>query len=268
MSTPDPHTSVFCQEESTRARNRTDIRMLLRQRAELASLEKAAAVNEMTMRVAHEIRNPLAAIQAVCGTLTMETADPGQRHRLGMLSDQVDRLASGLAGAVDGAREPHDDSIPIDLADLAHSLVNLLGFQSREDLGFRVRLGPNLACRLPRRGLTRSIYHLLRNAAEGCAGRDSGEIVLDCRLDGPQLRIQVIDDGPGLPPDLLTEGLRAYAAARPGRALGLCSVERFVNGVGGRLLLANRDTGGAQITMVLPTDCRVPVPPAADRGGA
>jgi nitrogen fixation/metabolism regulation signal transduction histidine kinase len=259
MNIPDPQTTVREQDEVMRARILAEIRMLLRQRAELAQLEKVAAVREKTMRVAHDIRNPLAAIQAVCGSLIMETEDPGQRRRLEMISNQVDRLASALAGAVDGAREPDDEPVPIDLADLAQSLVNLLDYQTREDLGFRVRLGPNLACRLPQRGLTRSLYHLLRNAAEACAGRDSGKIVLDCRLDNPQLRIQVIDNGPGLPPDLLAGGLRAYATARPGRALGLCSVERFVNGLGGRLLLKNRQSGGACVTIVLPADCHVPV---------
>lgn len=257
MNIPDPQATARGQSEPERIR--TEMRVLLNQRAELAQLEKVAAVEEKTMRVAHDLRSPLAAIQAVCDTLILESEDPEQLHRLRLINRQVEQLASLLAGALDATGDHDDAPETIDLHGLAQSLVNLLQYQTRDDLLFDIHLDRDLNCRLPPRGLTRSLYHLLRNAAEASMGREDGRIHLHCRRQGPRLDISVIDNGTGLPRDLLRQGVRAYSAARHGTALGLCSVERFVNGLGGHLLLRNRNSGGACVTMRLPADCRIPV---------
>jgi signal transduction histidine kinase len=265
MHVPDPQTTVPDEDAVLRARIRSEIRPLLNQQAELDRLETVAAVQEKTMRVVHDIRNPLAAIQAVCDALILEEDDPGQRRRLEMVNDEVGHLNKTLRGALAGTQESDEEPSPVDVDDLARSLVNLLGYQNGEDVIVRTRLETDLRCHLPRQGLTRSIHHLLLNASEACMRGNGGEIDLDCRRDGTQLRIEVVDNGPGLPPDLLRRGLRSYAAVRPGSALGLCSVERFAQELGGSLLLANRENGGARVTIILPADCRVPIAYAADQ---
>lgn len=257
MSILDPQATARGQAQ--RERIRDEMRVLLSQRAELAQLEKVAAVKEKTMRVAHDIRNPLAAIQAVCETLIIESDDPEQIQRLRLINSQVEQLAATLAGAVDATGDHDDAPETIDLPGLAESLINLLQYQTRDDLQFEIHLGNDLTCRLPPRGLTRSLYHLLHNAVEATMGCEQGRILLDCRREGPRLEISVMDNGTGLPPDLLRQGVRAYSAARGGTALGLCSVERFVIGLGGQLLLRNPETGGARVTMRLPADCHIPV---------
>ena len=76
------------------------------------------------------------------------------------------------------------------------------------------------------------------------------------------LFIQVQDNGPGLPDELLEKGLRAYASAQPGRALSLCSVERFTRNLNGRLELSNLEAGGARAAITLPLDAhRMPGSP-------
>jgi hypothetical protein len=67
------------------------------------------------MRIAHDIRNPLAAIQAVCDTLILETDDPEQLHRLRLINRQVAQLATMLAGAVDATCDDDDAPEIIDL---------------------------------------------------------------------------------------------------------------------------------------------------------
>jgi two-component system C4-dicarboxylate transport sensor histidine kinase DctB len=231
------------------------VQALLDQRAELAHLEKAAALKERTMRVAHDIRNPLATIQAVCSSLILETDDTHQRERLELISAQVERLAATLAVAVEGAGDADDAPVPVDLRDLASSLVNLLQYQTRGSIHFAIRIDPDLHCRAPERGLTRSLYHLLRNAAEAVLGRPAAQVIVDAHRTGGELEIAVRDNGPGLPPALLEQGLRIYSAAQSGSALGLCSVERFLRGLGGKLLFGERATGGAEVRMLLPVDC-------------
>ncbi len=229
--------------------------MLLSQHSNLAQWEKEAAVKEKSMRMAHDIRNPLAVIQAVCASLLLETEDPEQRERLRLISGQVDQLASALTGAVDGEIGPDDGATTLYLQHLCVSLVNLLRYRAGENVEFRIQVEPDLCCRLPERELTRSLYHLLSNAVDAVNRRGGGRVQITCRADGARLAIEVADNGPGLPPELVDKGPRRYAAERPGTALGLCSVERFVRNLDGRLTLGCSEAGGALIGLDLPIDC-------------
>jgi signal transduction histidine kinase len=173
-----------------------------------------------------------------------------------MIIKLVDQLATMLSGAVDQGHDHDDVMIPIDLAELVHSMANLLQYQSCNSTDIQLDLTPNLRCRLPARGLTRSLYQLLYNALEATRHLQSAEIRLTCRNLGGLLQIQILDNGPGLPRELLEKGLRNYASAHPGAALGLCSVERFAAGLGGRLELKTRDNGGTCVSLWLPVECR------------
>jgi signal transduction histidine kinase len=255
MNIPDPDKSVRAPDDTLHECIRTEVRALLSQSSDLAHLEKVAAVKEKTLRMVHEIRNPLATIQAICSSLLLETEDPEKRERLQLINSQVDRLASALSESVYGAKDPHGTPSFVDLGDLAASLVRLLQYQTDDDLVFRIEVEPSLRCWLPERALSRSLFALLRNATDAVTGQDGGQVHLACRQGDAHVEIEVTDNGPGLPPQLLKEGLRAYAAA--GSTLGLCSVERFVRSLDGRLLFAESETGGALVRMVLPVDCHV-----------
>lgn len=248
--------TMFCEQDfALRERIRTEVRELLSERETLADLEKEAAVRENTMRVAHDIRNPLATIGAVCGSLILETQDPEQRERLKLISNQVDQLALALNTAVDGSDSAGDPPVSLNVGDLARSLVNLMQHQTADEVVFHLFLEPDLACRLPELGLTRSLYQLVRNATEALSGRRGDQVLLDCRKDGRHLEIRVLDNGPGLPRELIEGGLRVFSSTRSGRALGLSSVDRFARVLGGHLEFSNRESGGAQVCLVLPVNC-------------
>jgi len=255
MNTRDQKATLHDQDNALEERIRAEIRLLLQQRTELARMEKQAALKERTMRVAHDIRNPLATIQAVCGSLILEAENSDQRDRLEVISNQVNELVSRLAGVVDGSRDLDEGPTLVDVGDLARSLVNLVRYQTREDLVFHLNFGAELRCRLPESGLTRSLYHLLWNAAEALSDRPGGEIHVTCLRNGTQLEIHVVDNGPGLPSELLEKGVRGLTTTRAGSGFGLSTVQRFVEGLSGRLAFRNREGAGAQVSMLLPADC-------------
>jgi len=251
MNHPDPETAVLDQDTQLRERIRAEVKALLNQQKNLSHLEQNAAMQEKIRRMSHAIRNPLATIQAVCSSLILETEDSEQLERLQMINAQVDQLSELLTGAVDRVQDPEEHS-DIDLGELTRALVNLLQYQASTDLDIQLHLPRNLQCTLPVRALTRSLYQLLHNALEATQALSPAVVQLRCFSDDTHVEIHVLDNGPGFPATLLELGLRAYAAANPGSALGLCSVERFASGLGGRLELKNRDTGGAWVRLLLP----------------
>jgi signal transduction histidine kinase len=201
MNIPDPDTSVRAPDDALLECIRAEVRALLSQRSSLADSEKAAAVKEKTLRVAHDIRNPLATIQAVCSSLLLETEDPERRERLQLINNQVGRLASVLSESVDRTTGPDEPPVSVNLGNLASSLVSLLQYQTDDDLVFRVQVEPGLCCRLPERDLSRSLYELLRNATDAVTGQDNPQVQLACRRADARVEIEVTDNGPGLPPN-------------------------------------------------------------------
>jgi two-component system NtrC family sensor kinase len=74
--------------------------------------------------------------------------------------------------------------------------------------------------------------------------------------------IQVNDEGPGFPEEMLRAGIRPFATGRAGgTGLGLAMVRRFVRDIDGELLLENRTPHGGRVTLRL--SCR-PVAEAGD----
>jgi K+-sensing histidine kinase KdpD len=80
----------------------------------------------------------------------------------------------------------------------------------------------------------------------------------DATLGQSAVRIQIADDGPGIPPEqrqaVLLPGVRGSAAANtPGHGLGLASAVQALSEVGGTLRLSEREGGGTVVTVTIPT---------------
>ena len=104
--------------------------------------------------------------------------------------------------------------------------------------------------------LRQVIHNLLTNAAK-YAGAD-GPIVVRLSEEGGWLRLEVIDQGPGLgsqPHDLFQLFHRSPNAARmaPGSGIGLYVAQQLVRAMGGTIEAGTRDEGGARFEVRLPT---------------
>jgi signal transduction histidine kinase len=113
-----------------------------------------------------------------------------------------------------------------------------------------------LACAVVRGGevtLHRVIENLARNACEG-DGREGAHRVRVhvAREDSGHLALRVEDDGRGFSADALARPIAGFQTTKPaGTGLGLFTAERLVDASGGRLTRANRDGGGAVVTVHL-----------------
>ena len=83
------------------SRVRAATETLLRQRIELSEADRLSAVGEMSARVAHELRNPLAGIQVGLANLLQDCSEPDQRERLQLIAAEVARMARLLDRALD-----------------------------------------------------------------------------------------------------------------------------------------------------------------------
>lgn len=226
---------------------------LLAHNRSLARADRLAAVGEMAAALAHELRNPLAGIQLALANLRHELADADAPARLELVGAEIGRITELLNGLLDQARLTPEAETPLALARLVAEVLALARYQVPAGVELVEDIPADLCCRLPETRLRQALLNLALNAAQ--AMPEGGTARFAARRDRGRLAISVSDQGPGFPEPLLRGGARPFASARPGgTGLGLASVRRLAQDLGGALRLENLTPRGARVTLLLPCD--------------
>src|SRR3546814_865303 len=99
--------------------------------------------------------------------------------------------------------------------------------------------------------LEQVLINLLQNAAEAMRGTNGARVTLRAHGDGPVL-IDICDNGPGIPADILPQLFTPFVTGRPdGLGLGLAIASDIMRGFGGTLTLIPSPLGGAGFRLTL-----------------
>jgi signal transduction histidine kinase len=233
-------------------------RTLLEQHRSLSNTERLAAVGEMMARIAHELRNPLAGVKLACTNLREELSQrlgsPEYNERIDMVTGEIDRIITMQNTLLDHSRHKPEPSRNITIARTVNDLIKLARYQIPSQIQLEQHIPDDIVCHLPEGLFRQSLLNLVLNAMQALGERE-GRITIEAILTDGSLRLDISDDGPGFPPDLLEYGIRAFITHRAeGTGLGLSMVQRFARTVGGNVMLSNRKPHGACVTLELP--CR------------
>lgn len=243
-------------EESAAAFNRA-IDDLASLRRRLAASERIAAWREIARHVAHEIKNPLAPIRAAIETLRRLRArnDPAfddyfdEATRTAL--DEVGRINHIVSEFTRFARLPPPNPADVDVVDVVRSVVTL-----HAGVGAKIafRHAPAPTVRADRDQLVQVVTNLLQNALDAVAGRAEPRVTVEVRPhDAHQVCIRVIDNGPGVAPELRARLFQPYATTKEhGTGLGLAIAHRLVVEHGGEIEYRDAEGGGAEFRVVLP----------------
>lgn len=203
--------------------------------------EKLAAMGRVSAGIAHEIRNPLAAI-AQANALLREDADGAEQQMLtAMVADNVERLKRLVDDVMEVA--PGIDATPrsIDLgaevgrivADWARTADVVLGVDSR----LRVDLpdGPITVLFDPEH-LRRVLVNLLDNARRHASQRPGAIALSMAPIGGGQVRLSLASDGAPIPPDVEPYLFEPFFSSRSrGTGLGLYICRELCERYGGSI---------------------------------
>ncbi|MEM9709735.1 MAG: ATP-binding protein [Pseudomonadota bacterium] len=221
----------------------------LADRLERAHSVKTAAKSAIGMAemLAHEIKNPLAGITGAAQLLSMNLAGDdreltdlivAETRRILALLDQVEQFGN--------LRPPERRAVNIhDLLDRARKSAEV-GFAAH--VKFIEEYDPSLPpTDVDGDQMLQVFLNLFKNAAEAAA-KEGGEIRIRTfydlalrlrRTDGTRglpLQVEIIDDGPGLPPDLAQEIFEPFVSGREnGTGLGLALVSKILSDHGGMI---------------------------------
>ncbi len=240
------------RQESLEKDVRAATQALLEQQRNLAAAERLAAIGEIAAGLAHELRNPLAAIQMTLTNLRKEIVNTEQVARVDLVIAELKRLARLLNDVLSDAHQAPEPMKVVSLSRVVKELLDLARYQLPEHVHTECNIAPSLSCRLPEDRLRQALLNLILNAAQALDGR-SGTVAIDARQTNNRLCLEIRDDGPGFPGDLLDAGIRPFVTGREhGTGLGLATVRRFVTDIGGELHISNRAPHGACVIINLP----------------
>ena len=225
---------------------------LLAQNHDLVRAERLAAVGELAAGLAHELRNPLAGIRVALHNLRTESRDQDTQHRFDLIISELERLSRHLNQLLDQARHQPEPLRLVDLRNLAEETLELLHYQLPASIQLHVHIPSNIRARLPETGLRQVLINLVLNAAQ-VLGQEGGNIWITLKKQNDRLRLEVADDGPGFPNELLSHGIRPFISGRDsGTGLGLLMVKRFVTNLDGLIRLKNINPHGALVILEIP----------------
>jgi two-component system OmpR family sensor kinase len=212
--------------------------------------------------VSHEMRSPLARLQAAIG-LARQQPEKLEEHlkRMELEAVRIDALVEELLTLARlQSRIDLDLDQEICLVDVVSSVIEDCDFEARLEGGqVKLTAASSLLVRGNPEFLHRAIENVVRNAVKhGGKGR---QVTLALREDsnGTRAELFVLDSGPGVPNDFLERIFEPFVrpstaagAEASGHGLGLTIARRIVEAHGGHIRAANRPEGGLSVQILLP----------------
>ncbi|UCI09038.1 sensor histidine kinase [Mesorhizobium sp. B1-1-8] len=220
--------------------------------------------------ISHDLKTPLAAIMGAAGTLREFAPALPEKDRAELLStvlNESERLNRFIANLLDmtkiesGAMEPNYAFHYV--GDIVGSALN-----RAEKITVEHKIETDIPPDLPMLRLDpvlfeQALFNLLDNAAKYAA--PGSAIRLQAWVGNGSVILQVMDEGPGIPPDDLERifdtfyRVRKGDQVRAGTGLGLSISRGFIEAMGGTISAANRtDRPGAVFTIKMPVPAELP----------
>jgi two-component system, LuxR family, sensor kinase FixL len=243
-----------------------DLTSRVRLEEQLRESAALAKVGEMAAVIAHEVKNPLAAIrgaiQVIGGRLP---ADSGDAVVLADIVKRIDALDGLIKDLLLFARPPQPRRASVDVVPLVSMTADLLRQDpSLKDLEIDVEgsAPPVLA---DAEMLKIVFQNLLVNGAHAMHGRGRIGVAVE-PVDGV-CQIAFTDAGPGIAPEIRDKVFTAFFTTKSrGSGLGLATAKRFVEAHHGEILVECPQGGGTRVTVRIPSQTPLAGEFFAERG--
>lgn len=235
-----------------------DLTEMKRMAAELKRADRLAAVGELSARMAHEIRNPLAAISGSVQLVALRPwVDEKDKRLFSIILRETDRLDGLLRDFLFYARPTQPTKLPLNLKKVIADLLSLLSTDPRLDgVTIENRVPEELVVVFDRDQCSQVFWNLVVNSAEAIAGE--GTIVIEGealpqRGGKREVAVRVKDSGCGMTADQVKRVFEPFFTTKKGgTGLGLATVYRIVETHGGRTTVDSADGKGTTVTLHLP----------------
>jgi signal transduction histidine kinase len=220
----------------------------------LIRAEKMASAGRLTASIAHEINNPLQAVQNCLHLATRgEVAEKKRREYIDLANKELNRLMTTVQRMLDFYRPGAVEAQRVDLVALLRHVITLLSpqFQTRE-----IRVNTGFSSKLPmifavNSQLEQVFLNLFLNSYD--AMPTGGELRVTARPARDMVEILIQDTGPGVPEEMRARIFEPFVSTKQGgTGLGLSVSYGIISAHGGSLDLVSERGPGACFRVMLP----------------
>jgi signal transduction histidine kinase len=222
-------------------------------REKLFQAEKLAEIGQLAAGVAHEIRNPLAAIRGAIEVLKdgygQEQTEQGVMEEILL---RIDRLNVVIRDMLDFAKPMAASKVPVELNHLLDDVLDTLTRDPKlQQLNIAKCGEDNMIVQMDPRLTERVFINLILNAAQ--AMNYSGTLRISVEARGGEAFVAFTDNGPGIDPITLTKIFHPFFTTKAdGSGLGLSLCQKYMEVQSGRIEVASEIGKGTTFTVVLP----------------
>jgi len=244
-----------------------DISEERRLREQLIHSERLSAVGQLVAGVAHELNNPLQTVLGMAELLIAEERRADVREDLDRIRTGAQRAARIVINLLAFARHSTLERTVEELNDIVRSTLVLRAVDLK---AAKVKVVEDYAADLPlilanREEIRQVVLNLVVNAEHAINATDRGMIRVRTGLTGRSVFVEVLDNGPGISPDLAGRIFEPFFTTKPvnqGTGLGLSVSLGIAEAHGGTLKMVSADRGACFVLTLPSADERRELGPA------
>jgi two-component system sensor histidine kinase PilS (NtrC family) len=220
--------------------------------------DRLAAIGRMAASIAHEIRNPLAAMR---GSIQMLRADmegePAQTELMEIILRESDRLNRIISDFLSYARPRSIIQSKVDVGELLRQTFTLLRHSAEineNQIIKEVLPASPLLINADSEQLQQVFWNLARNALQAMPAGGTLQASVQKSSNSSRLRITFSDTGRGMSPEQVEHLFEPFSSTTGGTGLGLSIVYQIIRDHGGTINVRSREAQGTTITIELPDE--------------
>jgi two-component system, NtrC family, sensor histidine kinase PilS len=208
---------------------------------------KLAAMGRLTASIAHEVRNPLSAINQAAQLLEEDgVVAPEGTRLLGMIRNNAKRIDRIVGEVLQLNRRDRQQPETVSFADFMRALTDEITQAENMPPGsVALQVPDDLLIIFDRGHLNQIVWNLIRNAWQHCQKREGSiRVVARAGYMGDAVICELMDDGPGIPAELRPQIFEPFFTTRPGgTGLGLYIARELADANGAALELLPKGPG-------------------------
>jgi two-component system sensor histidine kinase AtoS len=226
-------------------------------------MERLAVLGEFASGIAHEIRNPLAALKTSVQALARREQDPRRTQLLTEMEGEIDRLARVVSDLVDFGRPHEPTPVRVPVRELFRRITASIAPETQaRGVHFSCQGNSDLALWADPDHVHQIVLNLTLNAVQATSA--GGAVVLRATASAAQVVIEVSDTGCGIPAPLLTRVSDPFFTTKTkGVGLGLSISRQLCELNGGQMSLDSAPGQGTVVRVLLPATPITPTTPPA-----
>ncbi len=230
-----------------------DVTRLRELEKRMVQAERIAAMGEMALEVAHEIRNPLGALELFATLLAEDGLSAEERGRyLGHMQLGIRSLNTVLTNMLCFRRSPVPQFQPVSLGRILAEVGALMGpLLEQRAIRLEEQYAPADVVPADPEMVRQICTNLMTNAMQALP--EGGVVSLRSVDRGPHVELEVRDNGPGIPEEYREAIFEAgFSRSHGGTGLGLSIVNRFMEALGGTIRVESEPGQGTSFILSFP----------------